>query len=140
MKKLKPKIKLIILVVIFICCLSNPIFARYYEILENISAKATIAEPIIIVEGLQDMIKTEVTKENVIEEYNFVVKNYIQTENAKRISEVDFLYDIEIKNSDENFPVRYELYDIETGEELLNGNNKISRFRNFEKRRICKTI
>lgn len=140
MKKLEMKFKVILIISFLVICFSNPIFARYYEKFEYMSAKATIAEPIIKVENLQDTIKTKITEDSKIEEYNFVVRNYEMENNEKRINEVNFLYDIEIKNSNENFPIRYELYDVETGEELLKESNRISRIRNFEKYRIWKTI
>lgn len=123
MKKLKLKTTLIISFLLI--CYSTPIFARYYEILEIFSGKATIAEPIIRVEQLQDTINSEINKEKEIEEYKFVVKNYEIDANGKRINEVDFLYDIEIKNSDENFPIKCELFDCESGKELLNGSSKV---------------
>ena len=123
MKKIKLKVMLIISFLLI--CYSTPIFARYYEILECFSGKATIAEPIIKVEELQDTINIEINKENEIKEYNFVVKNYEINNGLKRINEVDFLYDIEIKNSNEKFPIKCELFEIETGKELLNGTNKV---------------
>lgn len=123
MKKLKLKTTLIISFLLI--CYSTPIFARYYEILENFSGKATIAEPIIKVEQMQDTINMEINKENEIKEYKFIVKNYETDEKGKRINEVDFLYDIEIKNSNEKFPIKCELFEIETGKELLNGTSKV---------------
>lgn len=134
--KQKKKLKLIFLISLVIICFSNPIFARYYETLQSFSGKATIAEPIIKIENLQDTIKMEVNKESNIEEYNFIIKNYELEENQKRINEVYFEYSIEIKNTCENFPIRYELYDVESGEELLKGTNKISRIKNLEEYRV----
>lgn len=125
MKKSKSKIKMILIISLLLISYSIPIFARYYETLESFSGKAIIAEPIIKVEPLQETIKMEVNKESVIKEYKFIVKNYEVSENIKRINEVDFLYDIEIKNSDENFPIKYELFEVETGKEILNGLNKV---------------
>lgn len=119
------KMKKILIISVFIICYSTPIFARYYESLEYFSGKATIAEPIIKVENLQNTISMEINKEENIKEYKFVVKNYEVNNGKKRISEVDFLYDIEIRNSNNNFPVRYELFECETEEELLKGTNKI---------------
>ena len=123
MKKIK--LKVILIISFLLICYSTPIFARYYESLESFSGKATIAEPIIKVEQLQDTINMEINKESNIKEYNFVVKNYEINNGLKRINEVDFLYDIEIKNSNENFPIKCELFEIETGKELLNGTNKV---------------
>ena len=123
MKKLK--LKTILIISIFVISYTTPIFARYYESLEYFFGRETIAEPIIKVETLQETISMEINKENEIKEYNFIVKNYEISNDIKRINEVDFLYDIEIKNSAENFPIKCELYEVETGKELLNGSNKV---------------
>lgn len=123
---MKKKIIVIILINMFIL-FQNPVVARYYESVAKIRGKAIIAEPIIRVEPLQDTIKTEINKKSQIKEYYFIVKNYeLDVNNQKRINEVDFICNIEIKNSNDNFPVRYELYDCEKNEEILNG-KKISK-------------
>lgn len=123
MKKLK--FKFFAIITFFLICYSTPIFARYYEGLERFSCKGTIAEPIMKVETLQETIEMKIDKENTIKEYKFIVKNYEIINNKKRISEVDFLYDIEIKKSDNNFPIKCKLFEVETGKELLNGSNKV---------------
>lgn len=123
MKKIK--LKVILIISFLLICYSTPIFARYYESLECFSGKAIIAEPIIRVEKMQETINMQINKENKIEEYNFVVKNYEIDANGKRINEVDFLYDIEIKNSDNNFPIKCKLFEVETGKELLNGTTRV---------------
>lgn len=128
---MKLKVMLIISFALCLIFFEPQIFARYYETLDTITAEATIAEPIIKVEALQDTIKMEINKESNITQYSFIVKNYeIDSNNKKRINEVDFLYDIEIKNSSENFPIRYELYDVSEGEEILQGTSKVARNRN----------
>ena len=119
------KLKVILTISFLLICYSTPIFARYYENLECFFGKAIIAEPIIRVEQMQDTINIEINKENEIKEYRIIVKNYEIEANKKRINEVDFLYDIEIKNSDYNFPIKCKLFDVETGKELLNGTNKV---------------
>lgn len=123
MKKIK--LKVILIISFLLIFYSTPIFARYYESLECFSGKAIIAEPIIRVEKMQETINMQINKENKIEEYNFVVKNYEIDANGKRINEVDFLYDIEIKNSDNNFPIKCKLFEVETGKELLNGTTRV---------------
>lgn len=122
---MKKKIKLLILISSAILVgFQIPVLARYYEKFSKISGNAVIAEPIIKVESLQDTIITAVNKESKIQEYYFIIKNFESDSINKRINEVDFLCDIEIKNSSENFPVKYELYDCKTGAELLNGTLK----------------
>ncbi|MBR3614617.1 MAG: hypothetical protein IKL55_05515 [Clostridia bacterium] len=129
----KNKLKTIPIIILLILNFSNPIFARYYERLEQFLGKASIAEFIIKVEPLQDTIITEINKESLVKEYNFCVKNYLIDGNMKRINEVDCLYDIEIKNSSKNFPIKYELYDLKTGEEILKGSDNILRIRNSKR-------
>lgn len=126
LKKKMKKIRILVLIsILFFISSQNSVVARYYESILKINGRAIIAEPIIRVEALQDTIITEINKNSQIQEYAFVVKNYeIDSSNKKRINEVDFLYNIEIKNSNENFPIRYELYDCLTNEELLNNTSK----------------
>lgn len=124
MKRMKRVILSIILIIVFF---EIPSFARYYESIKKIGGKATIAEPIVRTELLQEKIITNVNKINQIQESYFNLKNYVIENNNKRINETDFLCDIEIKLTDENFPVRFELYDCLTDEELLKGTNKVSR-------------
>lgn len=130
MKKIKKVLKILVISLIFICFyLQLPTFARYYESIENILGQGVIAEPIIIVENLSDTISMEVNKKTEVKEYNFIIKNYeLDSSNNKKISEVDFCYDISIQNYDDNFPIEYELYDCITGEELLNGRNNSDKF------------
>lgn len=126
---MKKKIRLIVIIsIIFIFLIYEiPVWARYYENINKISGKAVIAEPIIKVIPLNNTIITDVNKLSNIQEYHFIIKNYeTDLNNKKRVNEVDFLYDIEIKNSSNSFPIRYELYDISTNEELLKGDSKIT--------------
>lgn len=124
--KIKKKLKIILIASFMLFAFSTPIFARYYETLQQFTGKATIAEPIIKVEALKDKISMQVNRESTIEEYNFCIKNYINESKGKRINEVDFLYDIEIINSNENFPIKLELYEVGKEKELLNGTSKVS--------------
>lgn len=122
--------KKIIILICIILIVPSISFARYYEKIENIKGKATIAEPIFIVKNNQNTIIQTIDKESVIEEYLFTIKNYKVEENGlnKRYSEVDIEYSIEIFDEKENFPVEYKLYEANNQEELLNGNkitNKI---------------
>ena len=48
--------------------------------------------------------------------------NYsIDESGSKKISEVSFDYEIKIIESNNKFPVKYYLYDLDDGTELLNG-------------------
>lgn len=115
MKKIIKIIILFILIIINIFPLKS--LARYYRKISDIKCCFEIAEPIIIVENQDTIINENVQ----IEEFYFSIKNY----NEIKVSEIDFLYEIEIKKSNENFPVKYELYDCSSSEELLNGKNKV---------------
>lgn len=114
----------IISIIVILLIIPITSFAKYYEVVRSIEGSAVIAEPIVIVDKKQEKIISGFDK-NTVKEYYFVIKNYKYDENGnKKISEVDFLYNIEIKNSSNNFPVKYELYDCSSNEELLKGNNK----------------
>lgn len=136
---MKQKI-VVILIIILIICLSQNTFSRFYEKLEKTLIKAEIAEPIIKFESMNETIKVNNFNKNVDEkEYTFKIKNYeIIEDGKKKISEVSFDYVIEINNKNNNFPVKYKLYDKQNGEEIiLNGNksNKINikKEKEFEK-------
>lgn len=121
---MKKKLKIVIFSIAILIVFQSSSFARYYESLKNIYGKATIAEPIVKVEALQEPIITEFNKNTQAKEYYFTIKNYeINSNNEKRISEVDFEFAIQIKNSENTFPIKYELYECDTGNEILNGNN-----------------
>jgi hypothetical protein len=112
----------VLLIILVILGIPNVSRARYYEFLNMMSVRANIAEPIIQVESLQNKIIQSINKESEIQEYLFVVRNY-ENENSKKISEVDFSYTIEIISSNENFPIKIELYDVQDNLEILNGKN-----------------
>lgn len=120
--------KKILILILFLISLSSISFAQYYENLGKIVGNAIIAEPIFKVESIPQIVISDFNKKTPNKEYYFVVKNYEVTEGSnKRITEVDFDFDIEIKNSDNNFPIKYELYDCSNGEEILNNLNKTER-------------
>ena len=55
----------------------------------------------------------------------FCIKNYeIDESGSKRISDVDFNYEMLIDESNHSFPIKYELYDMDSGEQLLKDNMK----------------
>lgn len=111
----------------FVPTLSNAI---YYEILENIRGKCTIAEPIFKVQNLQDTIFQEIDKTSKIDTYKFSIKNFILENNqSKRISEVDLEYEIEVLSEDKNFPIKYELFEEGENVNLLKENNKTDKIK-----------
>ncbi len=129
------KKKFFILLLLIIANFSTNVFARYYEKISNINLSFNIAEPIIIVEKKQDTIIKNINSNSPIQEFYFTIKNYKNIENNKKISEVDFEFDIEIKNSDDTFPIKYELYDCLSNENILledNRTEKIDVFKNIE--------
>ena len=98
-------------------------FARYYEKIENIKVKSTIAEPIFKVVNNQEIIIRTINKESVLEEYVFSIKNFEVDEitQIERISQVDMGYTIQIINEKGNFPIAFKLYEVDSGEEILKG-------------------
>lgn len=143
MKKIQI-IKILASFFIIIVVIQTNSFARYYESLNKITGKATIAEPIIKVENLQETIIENINKNSKEKEYYFNVKNYLINEkNNKKITEVDFDFFIEIKNSDTNFPIKYKLIDCENSEELLNNKSITSKIhinRNVEFNKTYKLV
>ena len=124
------KRKATIFILILIITFPLVVNARYFEKIENIKGKAIIAEPIFKVETIQDTIIQTIDKETDIKQYVFKIKNY-ETENngtSKRVSQVDMLYNIEIINEKENFPIKIALYEINSTENLLKENKKTEEF------------
>lgn len=80
--------------------------------------EAKISKPIIVIER-DDYLKMQITEKSFPIEYNFCINNYKEEE----INEVEFEYNIELDNSIENFPVRYQLVDLKNNQEikLVNG-------------------
>lgn len=127
--------KIVISILLIMIFFQIPALARYYENLKMVNAKGIIAEPIVQVELLQDTIVANVDKKNSIKECYFYLKNYLieNNNNNKRINEADFICDIEIKLTNLNFPIKFELYDCTTGEELLDGTNIVTRYKYSQK-------
>ena len=117
--------KICLLLILIFILIPIITYARYFEKIEAIKGKATIAEPIFIVESLSEKIISEINKESGEKEYIFKIKNYIkENENKKRICEVNMSYNIEIINKNDSFPVKYELYEINSTENLIENDNK----------------
>ena len=111
-----------ILIISFLIFLGIQIssLAYYYKTVKSTKVKAVIAEPIIIIEKMQDVIEVKVNKDMKPEEYYFTVKNYKNDiYDNKKISEIELFYNIEIKSFNNNFPISYELYDCNTGKRIL---------------------
>lgn len=120
---------------------STNAFARYYEKISNIKLLLNIAEPIIKVEKNQDTIIKSVNQDTPIQEFYFTVKNYRNIDNEKKISEIDLEFEMEIVNSDDTFPIKYEIYDCLTNEKVLlddNKSSKINMYKNVEFERCYK--
>lgn len=106
MKNIKNKkifLKIIGLTIIFASC-TQISYARYTKT-EIAKGKQEIATPILIVKEGE---KVFINKENNIGYYDFSIKNY----NEKNVSEIDFLYNIEIISKIEDV-VKFELYNQE---------------------------
>lgn len=114
--------KKILLASIIIAIIPISVFAMYHKEI-TASGKGKIAEPIVILEKLEES-KTIQFDKNTVQEISFKVKNYY-VGSIKRINETDFKYDIIIQESNENFPIKYELYNSKN-EELLNGNKRVN--------------
>lgn len=121
--------KLIISSFIIIILLENVSIARYYKKLTGIKVKFQIVKPIIKLESDNKLpIEIFCNKNMKKFEHIFCIKNYSNDDDNLKISELDIEYEIEVKNSNENFPIKYMIYDYETGEKILNENNKTKKY------------
>ncbi len=118
--------KVVLFIIIIVILLPNMVLARYYEILRNMKLSATVANPIVKVENLQEKVIQTFNKRTEAKEYHFVVRNYELAEDgiSKKISDVAFLYYIEIINTNTTFPIKCELYDVQTNEKILDEKDK----------------
>lgn len=124
-KRFKKQTQIIneVIIIIFLLIIGpNISYGRYYKKILN-KYEGTIAEPIIKVQRVsQKIIENNYTKNVQGLEYIFDIYNYCTDDHGnKKVSEIDFSYIITVKETNDNFPVRYELYDITTGEEILQG-------------------
>lgn len=92
------------------------VFAMYKDT-STVSVSAKIAEPIFIVESMNEKEECYFYDDS-IKEFCFNIKNNVNQRN----SEVDFSYKILIEFSNSNFPIKCQLFNSKN-EELLNGNN-----------------
>lgn len=118
------KEKLIILMLFIIIFLLVNFSVSKYRFLITENGKAVIAEPIIIFEK-GEVINTEYNKKSGELEFAFKIKNYLDDSN---INEVDFMYNLEIKETNTNFPISYKLIDVTNNEEIILTNNISSNF------------
>ena len=132
MKNIKKKV-LILLVIFTLTILPINSIAKYYEEIKNIKLYFYLAKPILKIEKSQNTIIKEISRKSEIENFYFTIKNYELINNEKVISEVPFFIDLELNNSNKNFPIEYKIYDCDTGNEIK---NKIFVDKNieFEKR------
>ena len=119
----KKLINIITFIIVSLLLITNTSYCRYYERIESIYVSEK-AEPVVRVEKVSDkMINHDYTKNSANLEYIFLIKNYYVDESgSKKISEVSFDYEIKIIESNNKFPVKYYLFDLDDGTELLNGN------------------
>ena len=99
------------------------VFAIYNKAIDA-EGKGTIAEPIVILEKMEEPKVLQFDK-NTIQEIRFKVKNNYNCDSTLRINEVNMQYDILLQESNENFPIKYELYNSKN-EELLKGNKRVN--------------
>lgn len=112
---MKKKIFIIFFVVLII---NNKNIAKYIEKI-NIISETKIAKPIIEIENYEKIVITKIDLEKEIE-YKFKVKNY----NEDQVSNVRFLYYIEIESDISKELVEYKLMDLEENKEIELINNR----------------
>lgn len=112
---MKKKIFIIFFVVLII---NNKNIAKYIEKI-NIISETKIAKPIIEIENYEKIVITKIDLEKEIE-YKFKVKNY----NEDQVSNVRFLYYIEIESDISKELVEYKLIYLEENKEIELINNR----------------
>ena len=121
--------KFIIFFIIIVISIRNISFSKNdYRVV--CSYNTQIAKPIFDVK-IDDIIEQEIIKENFPIEYFFYINNYIEDE----VNEIDFNYTIEVKFSNQNFPVSCTLVDCISNEQidLVNGESKVFSLDKFHK-------
>lgn len=113
-----------IIVVLFLIMLLmiNNSYSKYKTLVVR-NGNAIIAEPIILIEK-DNVITKEYNKKSGVIEYYFKIKNY----DSEKINEVDCLYNIEILENNQNFPIEYKLIDLSNNQEITINNNKSIEF------------
>lgn len=112
--------------IIFFLIVLIPIFCigKYCKKIENVKIGFELLEPILEIEACQNTIKKDIlNNSNNLEEFIFIIKNYNSLKDDK-ITELKLSYNIELKISNEYLLEKCEIYNMETGEELLNGRYK----------------
>lgn len=117
-KNLKNIIKAILLFFIILLILSMHVFGGYLERISNIKLYFSKARPILKIESLQNVINKEISQNTPIQEFYFTIKNYEEVNLEKNISEIPFFVEINLENSNSNFPIKYKIYDCEKNEEV----------------------
>ena len=113
------KKSLIIIIIFFIILIiNNKNIAKYIEKI-NINSETKIAKPIINIEQDEKIIITKIDLEKEIE-YKFKIKNY----NENEISNIEFLYYIQIESDITEELIDYKLIDLEEDKEIKLINNK----------------
>ena len=119
-KRILKTIFLISLMIVYL--MINNTFSKYKIFIKQ-NGNASIAKPIIVIEK-DNNINTEYSKKTGEILYFFKIKNY-ENEN---INEVEFLYNIELIENNNEFPVEYILTDLSTNEIITLENNKSKDF------------
>ncbi len=133
MKKSQNRIIIIFLLVLLIQMIgvTNSKYATsFFE-----EGKASIAEPVVELESFEN-VERVVNKLDFPIEYTFKLKNYKEN----KINEVDFLYNIEVIFSNNNFPIKYKIIDISNGEIIENSQTLFKLSKCIREEKIYKLI
>lgn len=107
----------------------------YYEKLEKITVIANIAEPILDIEVLQEKIDLEINSQTNNKEFFFIIKNYREEKNVKKLTAVDLEFCIETEGTDKNFPIECKIYDCNNEKEIIETEKiKVNKNEEFESR------
>lgn len=114
------KKKIVYLIIFFFIFISNYVFANYKTVIDGI-INVELKNSIFMCNNSELQIQTMNSIENNSFENTFNIMNFIEEENL--INEINFEYTIKIVPSNNNFPVKYKLIDLNNNCEIsLNSN------------------
>ena len=121
--KIKLFEKFVILLLLLICLiLIKSSIAKYINLFDR-SGNGVIAEPIIVLEK-DEVVDKYFDKRTDSINYLINIKNYTD----EKINEVGFTYNLEILESNNDFPIDIKLIDLNTNEEVELNDNKTQEY------------
>lgn len=116
---MKRKVLKILILIIILLIITNISYAKFITRI-NGKGLTKVKVPILVLEN-NEVITGEISKKNNSYYQDFSLKNYL--ESTKQINEINFEYTIKLFLSTTNFPVNYQLINLDTNQEILFNEN-----------------